>query len=242
MARFLHHRGTPEKEPYSGSIPRVASTLKKRPSLFLRLVNRTLSDNRSHSHGHSHAGYQRIPNSATAFSWAGAAFSRLTALGNFTALGDKRANSALLQELCRYFGSDDEVKEQLALSIAKKTEDSVAAAAVAFIHHPINPYILPRRQSSVLQRNSRLSSANGTREVSRRSGNRKLLKLSIGAGELSLEGKRVASAACVMVLMCLQTSWCQGTSLRLFGRVPGLSPSAGAPGRAARSALQCRAG
>ena len=220
----------------------MASTLKKRPSLFLRLVNRTLSDNRSR---HSHMGYQRIPDSATVSSWAGAVFSRLAVLGHPTASGGERATSTLLHELCRYFGSD-EVNEQLALSVTKKTEGSAAG----FIHHPINPYMLPRRQfpgrlpppqPSVFQRNNsrRLSSASGAHEFNQHGEDWALLKYNradyprIGAGELSLEGKRAIEIS-VTAMLILQISWCRRTSLPLFGQVHGRSPSARAPGRPAR--------
>lgn len=173
------------------------SVLKKKPSLFFRLLNgaETFVDDKPSSYG-----CENVPKLGVSH-WTGNLSTRMSLL--YTPCGGY--NPELVNEVGRYFGSNA-VRQQLLLA-AIKPKQSV------FIHHPINLYILVSRQrkqeteskcrgnglpkgkrSYMSLRNSRLSSASYMRTINRHGENWKLFEFSkvsgvpIGEGELCHSG------------------------------------------------------
>jgi len=194
-----------------GVDPQMAR-LKKRPSLFLRLLDRTLKQQ-----NHSHVGYERITGTTGVFRWVDSVFKRTAVLIPLRAPGGE-PSLALVDELRRYFGSDEITKQLLMLTSNAKGND--------FIHHPINLYLLDRRQlkqerernfegrppprsnrSYLSLRNSRLCSSSGIRNFNRQGNNWKLLEFSkvanpdIGDGQLSFAGERFGMIVVVIAML-----------------------------------------
>ncbi|KAI5856911.1 hypothetical protein BZA05DRAFT_161576 [Tricharina praecox] len=175
--------------PLLSADPAITARLKKRPSLFLRILNRAMKEQRSQEL------VTRVP------WWR---FTRIRASRELAGY-----HPSLVSELLRYYGTDT-VKKQLL-----PTMDSREDKHKTFIHHPINPLILSSRhlkterersvrgklpaqskRSFLSLRRSRLESASQIRLMNRHGENWKLLEFAQAGGKngppMGLGGLRLA--------------------------------------------------
>jgi hypothetical protein len=179
--------------------------LKRRPSLFLRIFNRTLEQNQSYL-GHKLLVQDR-PSSLNSIPERSSIFS----FSLFTADDIGHHHPRLVEEVLQHFGSDL-IKAQLVFSAVTKSTKPGASAIL--IHHPMNIVLLEARHAKMERerifhgrvptwtkksflslRKSRLSSASKIRVFNRHGEDWKLLEFSkmatpkIGDGQLSLAGE-----------------------------------------------------
>ncbi|KAA8911718.1 hypothetical protein FN846DRAFT_904090 [Sphaerosporella brunnea] len=206
---------------FPGGVEPQITRLKKRPSIFFRLLNRTVKQNQSY------AGYKPLlPNRPRILYWGNRFTSKFSIFSMFKPDELGHHHPHLVEEVLRYFGSDA-VKKQLVFT-AKSDPTKRGEASGVTIFHPINTRILDARHAKMEQerncqgrlptwtknsfmslRKSRLSSASKIRIINRHGENWKLLEFSkmaspkIGDGQLSLAGEYSASKRSNLHLMQL---------------------------------------
>jgi hypothetical protein len=202
---------------FPGVDPQI-TRLKKRPSVFLRILNRTVKKNQSYT------GYNPIlADMSSILHWGRSIIAKASIVPLFKSDDIGHHHPQLIEEVLRYFGSDA-IKKQLVFTSASNSMGSGGIPTV-IIHHPINLRILDARQQKMDQecrsqgkpatwakksflslRKSRLSSASQIRIINRHGENWKLLGFSkmatpkIGDGQLSLSGEYPELKSCQSII------------------------------------------
>jgi hypothetical protein len=205
-----HRRGSRRRNPIAVLPKAIDPRLQKRPSLFFRLLNRTVRQEEQLKQ--SNVGYQKlIPGTTGVFHWpwASTVFQKASSMVRNRTPYSGEPSPALVDELCRYFGSD-EVRKQLVMLLTEKPSKGKEVV----IHHPINLYLISKRYVKQEQertfsgrppprskrsfsslREARLCSGSGMRVFNRNGSDWKLLEFSkaadprIGDGQLSISGE-----------------------------------------------------